>query len=79
MCSVPQSIPKAEVSWYNGPSLVVSSNRIGFTLNNSLVFSYCEDDDVGPWECRVKNSLIGGMEQTSNSYLLKQSMLAELS
>ena len=73
-CNVPLSIPEPEVSWYKGPSLITNTNRIGFTLNNSIVFSYCTDDDNGPWECRVKNGLISETDQIPNEYLLKESM-----
>ena len=46
------------------------NDRIGMTLDNTLVFSYTKDSDNGPWTCKVKNNVIGGTEEAVNSYLL---------
>ncbi len=59
------------MTWYKGSSIVTPDTRIGIAPNNNLVFSYCKDDDIGAWECRVKNKLFGG-EQKTNGYLLNE-------
>ena len=69
-CTVPASIPSANVSWYRGDYEVESSSNIGVTLSHGLVFSCIENSDLAPWKCYVSNQFYSSEKMLASDYLL---------
>ena len=68
-CSIPTSVPNAQVAWSSSNGPFPADGRVGVTSSGMLVYSYLVSGDTGTLTCTVANSVVGSL-QTSNQFSL---------